>query len=203
MSLVLGTNCGFVDTTPTADPNGGGVLVCATRANALKVVAPAGSSDITEIGIWIAQVTGTPDFQVGLYDHDSINNKPNNLLSVASGVIAGAGWNSVAINYAITAGTTYWIGVQVDASAFNARLDYDTTGGDQWHYKNTQTDLTDPWGTTSTNQGVFLCSIYSVYTSSGATGPANLKTYNTNVKANIKTININTIENCKSLNTNV
>ncbi len=35
------------------------------------------------------------------------------------------------------------------------------------------------------------------------TGPANLKTYNTNVKSNIKTINTNPIANVKSLNTNV
>ena len=35
------------------------------------------------------------------------------------------------------------------------------------------------------------------------TGPANLKSYNTNLKANIKTINTNPIANVKSLNTNV
>lgn len=33
-------------------------------------------------------------------------------------------------------------------------------------------------------------------------GPANLKSYNTNAKANIKTINTNAIANCKTLNTN-
>lgn len=38
---------------------------------------------------------------------------------------------------------------------------------------------------------------------SQASGPANLKTYNTNLKANIKTINTNPIANVKSLNTNV
>lgn len=55
---------------------------------------------------------------------------------------------------------------------------------------------------------------YLIYTSSsganppyleivtGADGPANLKTYNTNVKANIKTINTNPLANIKSLNTN-
>lgn len=37
----------------------------------------------------------------------------------------------------------------------------------------------------------------------GASGPANLKTYNTNVKANIKTINTNAIANVKTLDTNV
>lgn len=36
-----------------------------------------------------------------------------------------------------------------------------------------------------------------------AAGPANLKSYNTNLKANIKTINTNPIANVKSLNTNV
>jgi len=34
-------------------------------------------------------------------------------------------------------------------------------------------------------------------------GPANLKSYNTNLKANIKTINTNAIANVKSLDTNV
>lgn len=37
----------------------------------------------------------------------------------------------------------------------------------------------------------------------GSSGPANLKLYNTNLKANIKSINTNLIANCKSLNTNV
>lgn len=41
-----------------------------------------------------------------------------------------------------------------------------------------------------------------VHTSS-ASGPANLKSYNTNVLANIKSINTNLIANTKSLNTNV
>lgn len=36
-----------------------------------------------------------------------------------------------------------------------------------------------------------------------ASGPANLKSYNTNLKANIKTINTNVIANVKTLDTNV
>lgn len=36
-----------------------------------------------------------------------------------------------------------------------------------------------------------------------ASGPANLKSYNTNLTANVKTINTNAIANVKSLNTNV
>lgn len=41
-----------------------------------------------------------------------------------------------------------------------------------------------------------------VVTYSTVVGPANLKTYNTNVSANIKTINTNPIANVKTLNTN-
>lgn len=50
-------------------------------------------------------------------------------------------------------------------------------------------------------QGVTVGALLSVsYTV--AAGPANLKTYNTNVASNIKTINTNAIANVKSLNTN-
>ena len=41
-----------------------------------------------------------------------------------------------------------------------------------------------------------------VYYTEAVSGPANLKTYNTNAKANIKTINTNPIANVKTLNTN-
>jgi hypothetical protein len=41
------------------------------------------------------------------------------------------------------------------------------------------------------------------YPFGSASGPANLKSYNTNLKANIKSINTNPIANIKSLNTNV
>lgn len=47
----------------------------------------------------------------------------------------------------------------------------------------------------------YLDSISSTY--SFVSGPANLKSYNTNLAANIKSINTNLIANVKSLNTNV
>jgi hypothetical protein len=49
-----------------------------------------------------------------------------------------------------------------------------------------------------TVSGAVLEIVYSV-----ASGPANLKSYNTNLKANIKSINTNVIANVKSLNTNI
>lgn len=58
-----------------------------------------------------------------------------------------------------------------------------------------QTRMADTAGTTSDPKLV-------VTHAAAASGPANLKTYNTNAKANIKTINTNAIANCKTLNTN-
>lgn len=57
----------------------------------------------------------------------------------------------------------------------------------------------DPDGGSATS----WCGATVVLRPSIAAGPANLKTYNTNLKANIKTINTNPIANVKSLNTNV
>lgn len=44
---------------------------------------------------------------------------------------------------------------------------------------------------------------YTIALRPAISGPANLKTYNTNLKANIKSINTNLIANIKSLNTNI
>lgn len=53
-------------------------------------------------------------------------------------------------------------------------------------------------GTAETDKDPKLVITYTI-----PSGPANLKTYNTNLSANIKTINTNLIANVKSLNTNV
>jgi hypothetical protein len=45
--------------------------------------------------------------------------------------------------------------------------------------------------------------IKTFYVEIPALGPANLKSYNTNLKANIKSINGNPLSNIKSLNTNI
>lgn len=60
------------------------------------------------------------------------------------------------------------------------------------------TDSGSTWTDVSTFDEYF-----EVWGNDPASGPANLKTYNTNAKANIKTINTNLIANVKSLDTNV
>lgn len=48
-----------------------------------------------------------------------------------------------------------------------------------------------------------LLAYWDRLSASYASGPANLKSYNTNVKSNVKSIDTNTLANIKSLNTNV
>ena len=70
-----------------------------------------------------------------------------------------------------------------------------------WHFNDALTDASGN-GNTLTGTGSPGYSTDIPYTDA-AVGPANLKSYNTNVKANIKTINTNPIANVKSLDTNV
>lgn len=76
-------------------------------------------------------------------------------------------------------------------------------------YLNIQHSVASPantWyaGANSTdNQAVDTDGSGWIFTPPPAIGPANLKSYNTNLKANVKSINTNLIANVKSLNTNV
>lgn len=54
------------------------------------------------------------------------------------------------------------------------------------------------WTTAAAFEGNMIALRYSP-----ASGPANLKSYNTNLKANIKSVNTNLFANVKSLNTNI
>jgi len=69
-----------------------------------------------------------------------------------------------------------------------------------WKLNNALTDSTSS-GNTLTNNGTAVFSTDVPF--SGVVGPANLKSYNTNLSANIKSIDTNLIANVKSLNTNV
>lgn len=68
--------------------------------------------------------------------------------------------------------------------------------------KNNGSDANARRGAKSYENSTSDCALLTI-TYSTASGPANLKTYNTNAAANIKTINTNAIANVKSLNTNI
>jgi hypothetical protein len=68
------------------------------------------------------------------------------------------------------------------------------TGADKWNAMSLL--YSDATGTANDPKLV-------VVHSASASGPSNLKSYNTNLKANIKSYNTNLIANIKSINTNV
>ena len=81
MSLVVGTNCGFVTTEPTADPVGSSYITVDTYAQGGKFTSPSGNNKITKMGWWCDNATEEANFQLGIYDHDSDNDRPGNLLA--------------------------------------------------------------------------------------------------------------------------
>jgi hypothetical protein len=161
MALVRGTNCGFVTVAPTADP----ASINAAQdlaARAFKDAAPTGATTITEIGWW-CDTAGTPDvnFEVGLYSHDA-GDVPLTRLFVSATNAKGttAGWKTVAVNWAITAGTTYWIAVQLDNTTPNTAIDYTSAAGTGLSIDTASTTLITPWVSDGMSGG--LLAIYAL-----------------------------------------
>jgi len=169
MSLVLGTNCGFVTEAPTGDPDGSSPGTQDNMARALKVVAPAGATAITEMGWYCANATEAADFHVGIYDHDAINDEPENLLASSAETAKGtdAGWKTATVEYAITEGTTYWLAVQLDNTNTATQIDRNTDEGLRRAWDDVSGgSLKDPWdGDGVGNDGGLA--LYAVYTTGG------------------------------------
>jgi len=110
-------------------------------------------------------------------------------------------YTSGAVSIAMTGGTTYVVAAG-HASRYQDYLRYDTvTAYDVYNLTyNPAVELPATWTGTSTENK--RRGLYATYTAA-ASGPANLKSLNTNLSANIKSVNTNLIANCKSYNTNV
>ncbi len=161
------TNSGFVAVAPVADPDGTAAPVIDRNARACQFTSPAGATLITEIGWWCNNATEEADFEVGVYDYDSGNTKPNILVGKSSAIAKGtdAGWKkATGLNIVITGATTYYLAVQLDNTATATIIDYDGAGPNDTHLKTLATTLTAPWGTSSSST-TNLYAMYAVYTS--------------------------------------
>ncbi len=168
MALVLGTNCGFVSTAPTADPAGTTTSGFDTSARATKDTAPATSTTVTEIGVWIDNATEAANIDLGIYTHDSTNDRPNALIgsvTIAKGTTAG--WKTSATNISITAGTIYWIAAQCDDTATATALDRALTGT-RLSVNLTETSLPASWGAGNGETANQSYGIYAVWTAAAA-----------------------------------
>lgn len=147
MALVLGTNCGFVTTAPTANP-GGTTNAADNRSLALKDTSPSGDNVVTEIGFYVTGATEEANFEVGIYDHNVGDDNPENLLAGESRTNAkgtDAGWKVVTgLNIPISADTIYWLSYQLDDTGTTTFTTRDGTGDTEG--KTVET-LPDPWGT--------------------------------------------------------
>lgn len=127
-------------------------------------------------------------------DYDQLGTTAQCDSAIAIGSFSTSGYNNFTLN-ATGRGNVSKTGI----SKFGAReAAYDATNTEPtW----TSTGYIQFTGYYASNDGTTndpkLVVTYSV-----ASGPTNLKTYNTNPKSNCKTINTNAIANCKSLNTN-
>jgi hypothetical protein len=173
MAVVKGTNCGFVTSAPSAAP-GGATAALDNTSRAQIDVAPAGATKITEIGWWASTATEESNFEVGLYSHDAVNDCAKDRLYVNNTNAKGTtgGWKTVAVDWAITAGTTYWIAVQVDDTATATGYDYSTgTGTQSGVCTGGSASLIDPWVNAGT--GNRLTAFYAVW--EAAAGGTNMQ----------------------------
>ncbi len=166
-ALSDGTNCGFVAVAPTADPAGsnGGID---TVARGSKFTSPSGATKITELGWYCDNATEAANYQIGLYNHDSGNNRPSTQI-YSSGDVAkgtGAGWKvATGLNITITPSTIYWIAVQLDDTATQTLYNNgSSTSAYTIASKNAQTSLPSPWGTSDATNNTLLAAYYALYT---------------------------------------
>ena len=167
MALVVGTNCGFVETAPTSDPRGRYDYGEARRIFGFKDVAPVGAVKIVEIGWWMNTTKTAGTVKVGIYDHNSGDNEPENLLTGSDSFTRSstAGWQvKTGLNIAVTAEDTYWIAFWDEKGG---EVDQDLEGG-TWATRNKQSGLIDPFGTADAKYTRRL-GIYAVY-ETAATG---------------------------------
>jgi len=164
MALVLGTNCGFVTVAPTDDPEGSDTRYVSGNARALKIIAPTGATKITEIGWWHNSNPYNANFEVGLYSHNSEDDEPEERLWVDNTNAKGTTeeWKRVTgLDIPITAGTTYWLALQVDTATTSSSTDYKADVGERYAYLSSQSSLPNPWGT-STSFVAGLLAFYAV-----------------------------------------
>lgn len=171
-ALVEGTNAGFVLTAPTVDPAGPGTVGIDSRAVAFKDTSPSNATLVTEIGWWCNEATEAANYEVAIYTHDAVNDRPDSLIAGysqtnAKGTIAG--WKAkTGLNISISPSTIYWIVVQLDDTATTTNFDGTTDVSYRYDYKSTQTTLPDPWGVSSFT-GTRIIAFYAVYTTTVAT----------------------------------
>ena len=163
-SVVLGTNVGFLEESPTGDTQDSSTNVD-DYSYAIRDTSPATAITITEVGFYAASATQEANFEVGLYN-DGVNNEPEDRIYVDDTNAKGTeqGWKKVTVDWEISPDTVYWIAVQVDDTATPTNIDYDLTNGAGLARGPLHTlTLGSDWGTSSWKDTDGLVGIYAVW----------------------------------------
>ena len=163
-AVVAGTNAGFVSSAPSADPEGSTSSNWDDRIRAAKHTAPAGATAITSVGAYIVNATEAANMEIGIYADSA--GYPGELLGkveFAKGTTAG--WKTANLSLSITAGTDYWIGLQIDDTATRTDGDVTYSSGDGYRPDSDDnlTALPNPF-TASLTATTDLYALYAVYT---------------------------------------
>jgi len=162
MALVKGTNYGLVATIPTANPEGPNASGQDNNATALKIIT-TDAITITEIGWYCSNDTEEANFEVGIFNHNSVSDIPGNLLAGASQTNAKGtkeGWKVGTVNIKLLASTTYWISVALTNTITGTNIDADSnSSGDRRSTDLSTGTFNDPFEADSTindrNYGIY------------------------------------------------
>jgi len=198
MALTVGTNCGFITVSPTDDP-AGMTWQLDTVTGATRDVVPAGKNAITEVGWYCDNATQEANFEIGLYSHDSDNNKPDTLLfsTTTNAKGTGAGWKKVEVSWSVTPEETYWIVVQLDDTATTTNTNLAGSNAAYWYANISPTStLPSPWGAGNAGQQNYSYGVYALVEEVEAPSYSELSgtiAAESNVSGNLDTTAISTL----------
>lgn len=161
MALALGTNVGFVSTAPSTDPAGGDTTIDGSSV-VVKDTSPSNAVKITEIGWYRGSGTNTANFEIALYS-DSAGVADARLYVDNTNSSSSGGWITVAVDWAISPSTAYWLGLQMDAHTGSSTVDSATSGGSGTDVRTSQTTLNNPYGGGAVADADGMYAIYALY----------------------------------------
>lgn len=165
-ALTEGVNAGFVTVAPTGDPGVGFGFIDGWVAGN-PFVAPANASSMTSMGWYSYSISEESAFELGIYSHDSVNNRPLTLLASSTAAKGtAAGWKSINFSYPIVASTTYWLTAQIDNTATATNIEFTNGVGPKEDYNGPGITALKPTWETSGNRAAALMAIYATYTTS-------------------------------------
>lgn len=176
MAVAIGISAGFCASTPTADPTGSPYTVDGQQIATVDT-SPSGSNEVTELGFYQSQFNNdAAEYSCGLYSHDAVNDRPNALISSQSTgqstTASTQGWYAyTGLSISLTASTTYWVAVGMEAVSAANNLDFSGTGKFRQnnHVESSPSFLSDPFGSPESSFSV-IASIFAKYEAVGAAG---------------------------------